>query len=206
MKNNFTHLINGFVQGTFIFAGFNLHMPVLTVIGVIMMALYVYGLLIGADFSISNLFKRKKHAPINPIFEYVKENRGCKVEPDSALEWCKDNEIDFGSAECGIIGYIMNLENANKELINKFVKVDPIEKPMTWIRDNNMKNKHEKWCDTVSKKVAKVCPETDRTVKIYSSVYQAALELGGKEKSSNISKAINGQLKTAYKFKWIKLK
>ncbi len=68
-----------------------------------------------------------------------------------------------------------------------------------------MENKHEEWCRAVSKRIAKIDIYTGKTLEEFGSIYSAAIALGNAKYVSNLSKAINGKLKTCYGFMWIKL-
>ena len=65
-----------------------------------------------------------------------------------------------------------------------------------------MVNKHEEWCKAVSKKVYQLDKLTGELIKIHSSIYKAALELGNLGMAGNISKVIDNAKKSAYGFKW----
>ena len=66
-------------------------------------------------------------------------------------------------------------------------------------------NKHKEWCRASSFKIAKLDSKTGQKLDEFDSIYQAAKELGDASKASNISKAINGQLKSCYGYRWVKL-
>lgn len=66
-------------------------------------------------------------------------------------------------------------------------------------------NKHKEWCQASAIKIAKLHIDTGQKLGEYDSIYQASMEMGSSSKSGNISKAVNGELKTAYGYKWIKI-
>jgi hypothetical protein len=55
-----------------------------------------------------------------------------------------------------------------------------------------------------SKKVARICPETNETLETYKSLTEAAKKMNGT--AQNISTCVNGKTKLAYGYKWVQIK